>query len=229
MKINILLIDDDEEVFKIFKKSLSDFFNISYFNKISDAPIESQGAFFDLIIIDLYLDNENSLEILAEYKMSRPELLKKTIVITATSKIDDEIESHTIGVRDYIKKPLNPKLLRAIIEKHIFALKGESNQVILYGPFELNLDEYTIRIKEESGQDLQLNLSPKEFLLLKYFLQNHDHVLSREKIMQDVWDYESDTMSRTIDMYISSLRKKIVPYDNYLITKHGLGYIFQKP
>ena len=223
--INILLIDDDPTVQDIFRAALNPTVRLDYCGSISEAKKFLLSKDYKLVVIDLFFDKEKSIDFLLDLKLKNPEILRRIIMITGKGEIDDEIEAHQFGILDYLKKPLNLKLLKAVVEKHLINNENQSFDVRTIGPFKVDLNEQSILLIDDGKIEKSLELTLKEYKILKLLIDNAGRVLSREKIMEIVWEESSDSLTRTVDMHISTLRKKIKPHSNLLETKRGVGYI----
>ena len=148
------------------------------------------------------------------------------IMLTALGTTDDKVEGFDAGADDYLVKPFDFRELlvriRALLNRKNNPFK--TNNPIEYADVEMNLQTKTVK---RAGQEIQL--TPKEFNLLKYMLENRERVLSRAEIAEHVWDTHFDTGTNFIDVYISYLRNKIDRnFKSRLIhTKPGMGFIFK--
>lgn len=223
--INLLLVDDDPTIQDIFRAALNPTVRLDYCSSIAEARRLLLSKDYKLVVIDLFFDKEKSIDFLLDLKLKNPEILRKIIMITGKGEIDDEIEAHQFGLLDYLKKPLNIKLLKAVIEKHLINNENQSFDSKIIGPFKVDLNEQKISLLGDNGVEEHLELTLKEYKILKLFIDNDGRVLSREKIMEVVWEDSSESLTRTVDMHISTLRKKIKPYSKLLETRRGVGYI----
>lgn len=222
----ILVIDDDSSILNVIKASLNPTIEIKFCQDLESGKKEIFKPEYNLILLDLYFDQNKSHELLTTVKIDDPAILRKILIMTGSADIDDEIDAHQLGVRDFLRKPFNLKLLKAIIEKHLFELNSTVDQRKKVGPFTLDAAEYKVYMND-GNEDQALDLTHKEFLIMKYFMENNGRVLSREKIIEKVWDYNNDALMRTVDMHISTLRKKLGKYSESINTVRGVGYCFE--
>lgn len=209
--MRILIAEDDENMSKILKLYLEKegYSVAAVFNgKDTIAYLEEHQV--DLLLLDWMLPCKSGIEICKEVKML--DIPIKIIMITAKTTTDDELLGLTVGADDYIKKPFDMKILLLRIKK---LCKLEN--VLRYKDISLNPDTHEVLQKEQV-----LDLTAKEYELLKYLLSNQKMILSREQILNHVWgkDYFGD--ARTVDTHIRRLRKKLG--DSYIQTKIGAGY-----
>jgi DNA-binding response OmpR family regulator len=171
---------------------------------------------YDLIILDIMLPKMDGWSVCREI---RRESLVPVIILTARSEENDQIFGFELEADEYITKPFNPKLLVARI-KAIFRRTGKPDKV---SRGDITIDEGT-RKSEIKGQEI--DLTPKEFEMLLYFLQNRGLALSREKILNSVWGWDYFGDVRTVDTHVKRLRKKIG--EGYIQTIRGFGYRFEE-
>ena len=144
-------------------------------------------------------------------------------MLTAKSDERDELQGFELGVDEYITKPFSPKILVARVEAILRRTNLlVSEDLITAGGIELNRAAHQVKI---DGQDVEL--SYKEFELLTYFVENKGIALSREKILNNVWNYDYFGDARTIDTHVKKLRKKMGEKGDYIRTIWGMGYKFE--
>lgn len=210
--MRILIAEDDENMSKILKLYLQKegySVDATFNGKDTISYLEENQV--DLLLLDWMLPYKSGIEICKEIKTL--DIPLKIIMITAKTTTDDELLGLTVGADDYIKKPFDMNILLLRIKK-LCKLEKE----LKYKDIVLNPDTHEVLRNERV-----LNLTKKEYELLKYFLSNQKMVLSREQILNYVWgkDYFGD--ARTVDTHIRRLRKKLG--DPYIQTKVGTGYI----
>lgn len=178
----------------------------------------------DLILLDLMLPKLSGLDVCRRLRRSRLET--PIIMLTARSQETDKIIGLEIGADDYVTKPFSIQELLARIRVQLRRLTKQATEPDRYcfGEIELNLKKYQ---GFKCGQPLEL--LPREFELLKYFIQHRGETITREQLLNDIWGYNNFSITRTIDTHIARLRRKIerVPAEpEYLITVHRVGYKF---
>ena len=174
----------------------------------------------DLIILDVMMPNIDGLEVCREI---RSQSKVPIIMLTAKSEERDELQGFDSGADEYISKPFSPKILVARVN----ALLRRSNKLdaeekLEAGGIVLDKTAHTVTI---DGQAVELSF--KEFELLSYFMENRSVALSREKILNNVWNYDYFGDARTIDTHVKKLRSKIGSKGDYIKTIWGMGYKFE--
>ena len=225
--MNILLIEDDERIASLVKRGLEE--NDYQVTIAYDGQMGKKLALqhdYDLIITDIILPKLSGLELCKEIRAIKPEML--IIMLTALGTTDEKVEGFDAGANDYLVKPFDFRELhvriRALINRPNRAVKNQGF-LLKYANLELNNQTKTV---SRSGMDI--NLTPKEFKLLEYMMQNCERILSRTEIADKVWETHFDTGTNFIDVYINYLRKKIDrDFEPKLIhTKSGMGFIFKE-
>lgn len=223
--MNILLIEDDLRVADVIKRGLEELqfsVNLAYDGEMGRKLALNQS--YDLIITDIILPKVNGIELCKEIRAAKPST--PIIMLTALGTTDDKVEGFDAGADDYLVKPFDFRELQVRIR----ALLNRKNQrfntgdSLKYADIEMNLQTRTVKRAEE-----EIQLTPKEFNLLKYMLENKERVLTRTEIAEKVWDTHFDTGTNFIDVYISYLRNKIdKKFSSRLIhTIPGIGFIFK--
>lgn len=218
----ILVVDDESRMRKLVK----DFLVKNNYNVIEAADGEEAVDIFmstkdiSLIILDVMMPKLDGYQVATEIrKISQVPI----IMLTAKSDERDELKGFELGVDEYITKPFSPKILVARVEavlRRTQADKGED--IISVGGIEMDVSAHLVRIDGES-----IELSYKEFELLNYFLVNQGVALSREKILNNVWNYDYFGDARTIDTHVKKLRSKLGDKGEYIKTIWGMGYKFE--
>lgn len=223
--MKILIIEDDVRVAELIKRGLEEqgFATESAFDGFSGKKLALQND-YDLIITDIILPNMDGLELCKTLRPIKPEM--PIIMLTALGTTDDKVEGFDAGADDYLVKPFEMRELLARIRALLKRNKKMTSavHVLKYADLEMNLHTKVVKRNE-----IEINLTPKEFNLLEYMLLNPERVLSRAEIAEKVWDTHFDTGTNFIDVYINYLRKKIdKPFDKKLIhTKSGMGFILK--
>lgn len=224
----ILVIDDEKNIRELIK------FNLEAEDyKVIIAATGKEGLelidnSFDLIVLDLMLPEVDGLTVCKKIRNNENYSFIPIIMLTAKSEEVDKILGLEIGADDYITKPFSPRELLARI-KAIFRRVDEQEQrkkeknsqkeIIKVGNLELDQDRHEAR---KNGDPLKL--TPKEFELFKYLLFNKNRVLTRDVLLEKIWGYTYSGDTRTVDVHIRRLRKKIG--DGYITTVRGVGYKF---
>lgn len=193
----------------------------------ADARSAFESKTFAIVIIDLVLAQSNGMDLLREFKDQSSSRSERFFIMTGKTSTVDEAEGHNRGVDEYIKKPVEKEVLRAIVKKNLKILKDETPQEINTPPFHILPENYQA-FMELNGEREELTLTVKEFKLLVKLVSNPDKTFSREDLFTQVWENDSNSTFRTIDMHVSSLRKKLKEHGSLIKTVHQVGYKFSK-
>ena len=187
--------------------------------------MEAMEQFYDekdiaLIILDVMMPRMDGWQVCREVRQSSKVPI---IMLTARSEERDELQGFDLGVDEYISKPFSPKILVARVNAILRRANviGESNEINAGG---IVIDKSAHQVKID-GKEIELSF--KEFELLTYFVENQGIALSREKILNNVWDYDYFGDARTIDTHVKKLRSKLGEKGNYIKTIWGMGYKFE--
>ena len=143
-------------------------------------------------------------------------------MLTARGEEQDELFGFELGVDEYISKPFSPKILVARVEAILKRTRKETNKTKDYGGIVIDPDGRTVKV---DGKQIELSL--REYELLKYLVDNEKIALSRDKILNNVWNYDYYGDSRTIDSHIKKIRHKLGKKGKYIETMRGVGYKFE--
>lgn len=220
--LKILVVDDESRM----RKLVRDFLVKKDFEVLEAGDgAEAIDVFFDtkdiaLVILDVMMPKMDGWQVCREIrKYSKVPI----IMLTAKSDERDELLGFELGVDEYISKPFSPKILVARVEailRRINAINPE--EVLRAGAIEINKAAHQVLI---DGKPVEL--SYKEFELLTYFVENQGIALSREKILNSVWNYDYFGDARTIDTHVKKLRSKLGERGDYIKTIWGMGYKFE--
>lgn len=223
----ILVIEDEKRIAEILQKGLSEFgyeVTVAFDGDTGNRLINSNS--YDLIITDIILPHQNGLELTQIIKKNRPHT--PVIMLTALGATDDKLDGFDAGADDYIVKPFDLRELNARVN---VLLKRHDNQTSVVPQNELRYKDLVMYLdmRKVFRSDKEIKLTPKEFNLLKYLLENPERVLPRSEIAEKVWDTHFDTGTNFIDVYINYLRGKIDKgFDKKLIrTSPGIGFILK--
>jgi len=220
--LKILIVDDEERL----RKLLRDYLEARGVHILEAADGQAALDIFytekgiDLIILDVMMPRIDGWEVCREI---RKQSTVPIIMLTARGEERDELKGFDLGVDEYIAKPFSPKILVARAEALIRRSKGRKNyQTIKCGDLTVDRQGRKVVVK-----DKEVELSYKEFELLNYLIENQGIALSREKILNQVWDYDYYGDTRTIDTHIKKLRQKLEPCGSYIQTVRNIGYKFE--
>lgn len=220
--LQILVVDDESRM----RKLVRDFLVKSGFDVLEAGDGEEaldifyQNKNIALIILDVMMPKMNGWDVCREIRETSKVPI---IMLTAKSDESDELLGFELGVDEYVTKPFSPKILVARVE----AILRRTNQIsadeiVEAGGIVLDKTAHIVTIDEE-----RIELSYKEFELLAYFIENQGIALSREKILNNVWNYDYFGDARTIDTHVKKLRSKMGEKGDYIKTIWGMGYKFE--
>lgn len=221
----ILVIEDEQRVAELLKRGLeeSGYQVVVAFDGMMGLRIFKSNI-FHLVISDVILPKLDGFELSKEIRKINPSI--PILMLTALGSTDDKLEGFDAGADDYMVKPFDFRELNARIN----VLLKRSAENVRQAPEELNYADLKINLKSKTvyRNECEIKLSPKEYNLLVYMVENAERVLSRVEIADKVWNTHFDTGTNFIDVYINYLRKKIDRnFEIKLIqTKAGMGFIF---
>ena len=177
---------------------------------------------YDLIIMDIMMPKLDGFSACKEIKKLKD---IPVIMLSARGEEYDKLFGFELGVDDYVVKPFSPKELMArinVILSRKNAGSASAQGVMKFGGLEINIPARTVTV---DGQ--KVDLTPKEYDLLFYLVENRNIALSRDKLLSDIWGYDFFGDDRTIDTHIKNLRNNLGPYRDYIVTLRGVGYKFE--
>ena len=182
-----------------------------------DVFLSTKGI--DLLVLDVMMPRMDGWEVVREIrKVSEVPI----IMLTAKDQENDELQGFDLGVDEYISKPFSPKILVARIEAILRRTRQQDGEVLKAGGIVLDEAAHMVTIDDKS-----IDLSFKEFELLSYFMKNEGRALTRENILNQVWNYDYFGDARTIDTHVKKLRNKMGSKGAYIRTIWGMGYKFE--
>lgn len=219
----ILIVEDDVVMLRGLKDNFEyNGFRVSTASDGETGLNKALGEKPDLILLDLMLPKINGYEICR--LLRREGLDMPILILTAKSQESDVVLGLDLGADDYITKPFSIRELLARVEAFLRRRRKQETRVYAFGGFILNIESHVLLKGDEA-----VKLSPKEFKLLHFFLQNEGRALSRDAIMNSVWGYDSQVTSRSIDRFVTTLRNKLEPdpaNPKFIHTIRELGYKF---
>lgn len=219
--LKILVVDDESRMRKLVK----DFLNRAGYQVLEagdgeeavDVFLSTKGI--DLLVLDVMMPRMDGWEVVREIrKVSEVPI----IMLTAKDQENDELQGFDLGVDEYISKPFSPKILVARIEAILRRTRQQDGEVLKAGGIVLDEAAHMVTINDKS-----IDLSFKEFELLSYFMKNEGRALTRENILNQVWNYDYFGDARTIDTHVKKLRNKMGSKGAYIRTIWGMGYKFE--
>lgn len=221
-KIKILVVDDEVRMRKLVKDFLV---REGYTVLEAGDGLEALDIFYEekdiaLLILDVMMPKLDGWQVCREIRENSKVPI---IMLTARSEERDELQGFELGVDEYISKPFSPKILVARVGAILRRTMGmEESALLEAGGIVIDKSAHIVKI-----DDKIVELSFKEFELLTYFLENQGIALSREKILNNVWNYDYFGDARTIDTHVKKLRSKLGEKGDYIHTIWGMGYKFE--
>jgi two-component system, OmpR family, response regulator ResD len=219
--LTILVVDDESRMRKLVK----DFLTKKNFKVVEAGDgEEAVDVFFhnkniNLIILDIMMPKMDGWQVCREIREYSDVPI---IMLTAKGDEKDELLGFELGVDEYISKPFRPKILVARVEAILRRTNALDNEAIEIGGILLDKEAHIVKI---DNKDIELSF--KEFELLTYFIENKGVALSREKILNNVWNYDYFGDARTIDTHVKKIRNKMGSKGKYIKTIWGMGYKFE--
>lgn len=223
MIFSVLIVEDDPGVQKYLKELLLD---NGYSVQIASDGIEAlesiQKSQPDLVILDLGLPKLTGEAVVTEIRKNYPNL--RVVILSAKDTLNDIIQGLNLGADDYLTKPFVADELLARVKAHLKRIGSGDNKIVID---DLELNNQTMEVKR-GGKDIQL--TPQEFKLLQYLMNNKGQILTREMILNRIWLYSPDIETRVVDVYMGYLRKKIDKnYPKKLLhSVRGFGYVIKE-
>ena len=222
-KLKILVVDDESRMRKLVRDFLvrQDFDVIEAGDGEEALDLFYKDKSIALIILDVMMPKMNGWEVCREVRETSKVPI---IMLTAKSEESDELMGFDLGVDEYIATPFSPKILVARVEAILRRTNklGDASEVKKAGAIVLDKTAHEVKLDGKT-----IDLSFKEFELLDYFLDNQGIALSRERILNSVWNYDYFGDARTIDTHVKKLRSKLGEHGDYIKTVWGMGYKFE--
>lgn len=221
-RLKVLVVDDESRMRKLVRDFLvrKDFEVLEAEDGAQAVDIFFEKNDISLIILDVMMPKMDGWQVCREIRA-----YSKVPIIMLTAKSDerDELLGFELGVDEYISKPFSPKILVARVEAILRRTTGlAADEILRAGEIQIDKAAHEVKVKGEN-----VELSYKEFELLTYFMENQGIALSREKILNSVWNYDYFGDARTIDTHVKKLRSKLGNHGDYIKTIWGMGYKFE--
>jgi DNA-binding response OmpR family regulator len=227
MRGNVLFVEDEEALrMTVGDRLRNEGYTVEYaangdegFEKASHLP-------FDLIILDVMLPNRSGFVVCKDIREAG--LITPILMLTARGQTSDKVNGLKIGADDYVTKPFNMQELVARIEALL--RRAPIRPAAQSGVFDFGSLHVDLVGTEATKDNKTVNLSAREFQLLRYFIERRGATLSRDELLKQVWGYSADMYTRTVDVHIASLRQKLEDdpkQPRLILTVQGLGYKFK--
>ena len=220
--ITVLVVDDESRMRKLVK----DFLMQKQYKVLEAGDGEEALKVFEenqnkinIILLDVMMPKLDGWSVLRQIRQKSNVPI---IMLTARGEEQDELFGFELGVDEYISKPFSPKILVARVEAILNRTTEKKNETKDYGGIVIDSDGRTVKV---DGKQIELSL--REYELLKYLVDNNGIALSRDKILNNVWNYDYYGDTRTIDSHIKKIRHKLGKKGKYIETIRGVGYKFE--
>lgn len=224
MKAKILVVDDEPDVLDLVTYNLVQAeFQVDTAADGAEALRKARSTKPSLILLDLMLPEMDGLEVCKLLRHDPKTRDIPIIVLTARAGEVDRVVGLELGAADYITKPFSPRELVLRVKKRLDERQAvpEPRASMAYGPLQIDLSRHLVTVKGR-----RIELTATEFRLLSVLAQRMGHVQTRERLLRDVWEYETHIDTRTVDTHMRRLRDKLGPASKYLNTVRGVGYRF---
>ncbi len=219
--MKILVVDDEEMIRNVIEEYLKNE-GYSYIEATNGYEAIDKVKFnsdIDLIIMDIMMPKLDGFSACKEIKKIKD---IPVIVLSARGEEYDKLLGFDVGIDDYVTKPFSPKELIARIKAVMKRVNGEEENQFIYQDLVIDYKAHTVKINNEP-----LKLTPKEYDLLVYFVNNQNIALSREQLLSNIWGYDFYGDDRTIDTHIKMLRNNLGKYRDLIVTVRAVGYKFE--
>lgn len=217
--MHILIVDDEELIRNVIKEYLT--MENYLVDEAEDGDVAVKKALnkdYDLIIMDIMMPKMDGYQACKEIKKSKN---IPFIMLSARGEEYDKLIGFELGIDDYMTKPFSPKELVARI-KAVLKRTNKEEAKYVYSGLAINDSAHVVTIDSK-----EINLTPKEYDLLKYLIKNKNIALSREQLLSSIWGYDFYGDDRTIDTHIKTLRNNLGKYRDFIKTVRGVGYKFE--
>jgi DNA-binding response OmpR family regulator len=218
----VLVVEDSADIAELIRHYLERaHYTVDQLKSGSEVLLQVRRSPPDAIVLDLMLPGMDGLLVCQALRRDPSVAHLPIIMLTARGEEADRIKGLELGADDYVTKPFSPKELVA----RVTALLRRSTrstaplQVLRYGPLTVDIDQHQVRC-----DDREIRLTAKEFLLLRYLIEHRGRVLSRDRLLTDVWGYQYTGGTRTVDVHVRRLREKLPMLETALATVKQFGY-----
>ena len=221
--VRILVVEDDQEIAQVLQRSLRmEGYDVKLTDDGAQALDDTQAFLPDLIVLDLGLPGMDGIEVARQLRRDKDDT--PILILTARDALDSRVAGLDVGADDYLVKPFERQELLARLRALLRRRPPRGSAFITVGDLRLNPDT-----REVTRAERDIELTNREFELLEYLMRNERLVVSRERLLEEVWGYDPMAMTNTIDVFISNLRRKLEEEGEprVLHTKRGAGYVLR--
>ncbi len=217
--MKILVVDDEALIRDVIREYLIlEGYEVSEAENGDEAVEKALKEDYNLIIMDIMMPKKDGYQACKEIREKKS---VPFIMLSARGEEYDKLIGFDLGIDDYVTKPFSPKELVARVKAILKRTTGDTNEFKFEG---LEIDDKAHDVYVDGKK---INLTPKEYELLKYFVSNKNIALSREQLLTNIWGYDFYGDDRTIDTHIKTLRNNLGKYRKFIVTVRGMGYKFE--
>ena len=217
--MRVLLVEDDDRIARFLRKGLVESgYSVDVAPDGNEGVAQALSTSYDLVILDVMLPGMDGFEVLEHIRKHGTHM--PVLMLTARDAVEDRVRGLDAGADDYLTKPFSFAELEARLRALLRRSVGEATATLSIG--DLTLDPVSRSVRRGTAP---IELTPKEFSILEYFLRSPGRVLTRTMIIEHVWQYQFDTDTNLVDVYVNRLRRKLGDSDGELLqTVRGVGY-----
>ena len=228
MRVNILVIEDEPDIRKNLEYNLGrEGFNAFSVGSLDEAGKKLESKKFDLILLDLMLPDGSGLDLCKKIKSNSETEATPIIILTAKDDEVDKVVGFELGADDYVTKPFSVRELilrvKAILKRSDTKTKEVVEVERQFGDLKIDVDSHEVHVDSQL-----IELTALEFRLLKELVDKRGRVQSRDQLLSEVWGYNAEVTTRTVDTHIKRLREKLGSMGKYVQTIRGVGYKFSR-
>lgn len=217
--MNLLIVEDDKETVSFLKPSLkAEGFVVDVAEDGDTGSYKAQLNNYDLIILDIGLPKKDGRQVCSEIRAAGKTM--PILMLSIKGEIETKVDLLTIGADDYVTKPFAYSELAARVKVLMRRPLRADDEILRVGDVELNLPRRSVH---RAGKPV--HLAPKEFFLLEYLLRNRGRVMTRQAILEHVWDMNADLFTNTVETHVVNIRRKLKKDKNFIRTVSGTGYV----
>ena len=228
MSVNILVIEDEPDIRRNLEYNLGrEGFKASSVGSLDEANEKLKSKKFDLILLDLMLPDGSGLDLCKKIKSNSETETTPIIILTAKDDEVDKVVGFELGADDYVTKPFSVRELilrvKAILKRSDTKTKEVVEVERQFGDLKIDIDSHEVHVDSQL-----IELTALEFRLLKELVDKRGRVQSRDQLLSEVWGYNAEVTTRTVDTHIKRLREKLGSMGKYVQTIRGVGYKFSR-
>lgn len=227
---NILLVEDSADFVLIVQKTLSTSFEVVVAKTYDEAKRNLSQREFDLLLFDIGIPGKSGLELFAELSSFERNSSAPVIFLTGKNDISTKLTAFSMGAEDYLVKPFDPLELKARVEAKLKKAQAfrERGETIAKGDLQILVSLQRVKLTEGTSQE-EIDLTTTEFKILTQLARQEGKAFSRDELKVSIWGQSTHVTDRTVDVHISTLRKKLRYKSVYIESVRGIGYRFRVP